>query len=65
MIMIASFASAGIAVLLALAVGGSQMLVISAPGFVIGGFFAFKYARYDKIRAREEEHRRNRKRHKH
>jgi urea transporter len=65
MIMIASLASAGLAVLLALAVGDSEMLIISAPGFAIGGFFAFKYARYDKISAREEEHRRNRRKHKH
>jgi hypothetical protein len=65
MIMIASFASAGLAVLLALSMGESQMLIVSAPGFVVGGFFAFKYARYDKAKAREEEHRRNRRRHRH
>lgn len=65
MIMIVSFASAGLAILLALSAGGSTLLTISAPGVVIGAFFAFKYARYDKIKAREEEHKRSRNRHKH
>lgn len=65
MIMIVSFASAGLAILLALSMGGGQMLIISVPGFVVGGFFAVKYARYDKSRAREEEHRRNRRKHRH
>lgn len=65
MIMIASFASAGLAVLLALATGGGPMLIISGPGFIVGAFFAFKYARYDKVKAREEEYKRNKNRHKH
>ena len=65
MIMIASLASGVLGVLLALAVGGGTMLIISLPGFIVGGFFAFKYSRYDRSRAKEEEHRRNRNRHKH
>jgi uncharacterized membrane protein YoaK (UPF0700 family) len=65
MIMIASLASGILGVLLALFVGGGPMLVISIPGFVVGAFFAFKYARYDKSKAKEEEHRRSRNRHKH
>ena len=66
MIMIASIASGVLGALLALfAVGGGPMLVISLPGFIVGAFFAFKYVRYDKSRAREEEHRRSRNRHKH
>lgn len=66
MLMIASLASGALAVLLALSVGGGSMLIISAPGFVVGAFFAFKYAIYDRSKAKEEEHRRSRNhRHKH
>jgi hypothetical protein len=66
MIMIASLASGFLAVLLALSVDRTgQMLVISLPGFLVGGFFAFKYVMYDKSKAKEEEHKRNRNRHKH
>lgn len=65
MIMIASVASGVLAVLLALFVGGGTMLIIALPGFIVGGFFAIKYATYDKARAREEEHKRSRNRHKH
>ena len=66
MIMIASLASGVLAVLLALAVDRTgQMLIISLPGFIVGGFFAFRYAMFDKSKAKEEEHRRNRNRHKH
>ena len=65
MIMIASIASGILAVLLALFAGGTSMLVISIPGFVVGAFFAFKYARYDKLKEKEEEYRRSRNRHKH
>jgi uncharacterized membrane protein SpoIIM required for sporulation len=65
MIMIASLSSGVLAVLLALSIGGGPMLVISLPGFVVGAFFAFKYATYDKMKAREEEHKRSRNRHKH
>lgn len=65
MLMIASFASGGMAVLLALFVGGGPMMIISLPGFIVGGFFAFKYAMYDKLKAKEEEHKRSRNRHRH
>jgi hypothetical protein len=66
MIMIASFASAILAVLLSLSVDRTgQMLVISGPGFIVGGFFAFKYVMYNKSKAKEEEHKRSRNRHKH
>jgi len=65
MIMIASLASGIFAVLLALFVGGSGMLVISIPGFVVGAFFAFKYATYDRAGAKEEEYKRDRKRRRH
>jgi hypothetical protein len=65
MLMIASLASGGLALLLALSIGGGSMLIISVPGFVVGAFFAFRYATYDRSRARQEEHRRSRDRHKH
>jgi hypothetical protein len=64
MLMIASFASAGLAVLFALSVSPS-MLFISIPGLVVGAFFAFKYAMYDRSKAKQEEHRRSRNRHRH
>jgi Flp pilus assembly protein TadB len=63
MLMIASFSCAVLAVFLSLLVGIS--LVIAIPGFVVGIFFAFRYAMYDRTKAREEEHKRSRKRHKH
>lgn len=63
MFMLASFASGGMAILLAAAAGSSSFLMFSAPGFIIGAFFAYKYAVFDKKKTREEEHRR--KRHKH
>lgn len=62
--MIACLASGVLGVLMSLAVS-ADMLFISIPGFVIGGFFAFKYATYDRSKKREEEHRRSRSRHKH
>jgi hypothetical protein len=65
MLMIASLASGVLAVPLALFVGGGQMLVVAIPGFVVGAFFAFKYATYDKSKRKQEEHRRNRTRRKH
>ena len=46
---------------MAIAVGSRDFLVISAPGFIVGGFFAFKYATFGKKDTREEEHRRNRR----
>jgi Flp pilus assembly protein TadB len=63
MLMIASFSCAVLAVFLSLLVGIS--LVIAIPGFVVGIFFAFRYAMYDRTKAREEEHKRSRKRHEH
>jgi hypothetical protein len=65
MLMIASFASGALAILLALSVGEGSMLLTSIPGFVVGGFFAFRYAMYDRSKAKEEEHKRSRNRHKH
>jgi len=65
MLMIASFASGCMAVLLALLVGGGPMLIISLPGFIVGGFFAFKYSTYDRSKAKEEEYKRSRNRHRH
>ena len=65
MLMIASLASAGMAVLLALLVADRSMLYISAPGFMVGAFFALKYATYDRSKAKEEEHKRSRNRHRH
>ena len=59
--MIISLVSGGLAVLMAIAVGSRDFLVISAPGFVVGGFFAFKYATFGKKDTREEEHRKNRR----
>jgi len=63
MFMLASFASAGLAIVMTLGVGDSSLLLISAPGFIIGAFFAYKYFSYDRNKEKEEEHRR--KRHKH
>ncbi len=65
MLMIASFSSGGLAILLALSVGEGSMLITSIPGFVVGAFFAFRYAVYDRSKAKEEEHKRSRNRHKH
>jgi hypothetical protein len=62
--MIASLASGGLAILLALAVDFSIWFV-SVPGFMIGAFFAFKYVTFDKSRRRAEEHKKSRNRHKH
>lgn len=65
MFMIASFASGGLGVLVALYAGASSLLIISIPGFVVGAFFAFKYAMFDKSKQKEEEHRRSRNKHRH
>jgi hypothetical protein len=65
MLMIASFASGVLAVLLALSIGDRSTLFISIPGFVIGAFFAVRYATFDRSRMKQEEHKRNRNRHKH
>jgi hypothetical protein len=64
MLMIASFSSGVLAILLGLSVGGG-MLIASIPGFAVGAFFAFRYAMFDRSKAKEEEHKRSRNRHKH
>lgn len=63
MLMIASFASGGLALLLSLMAVIS--IVVAIPGFVVGAFFAVRYATFDRSRAKQEEHRRSRDRHKH
>lgn len=63
MFMIASVVSGAMVVLLAAFVGNSSLIMFSAPGFIIGAFFAYKYAVYDRKKAREEEHRRRRNKH--
>lgn len=65
MLMIASFASGVLALLLAFSIGDRSTLLISIPGFVIGAFFALRYATFDRSRLKQEEHKRNRSRHKH
>ncbi|UVS69723.1 hypothetical protein [Nitrososphaera viennensis] len=62
MFMIACFVSGGLAIGLSI-VYGSLFTLYSAPGFIVGAFFAFKYAMFDKNKARQEEHRRRRNRH--
>jgi Flp pilus assembly protein TadB len=64
MVMIGSLTCGILAVFLSLIIGLS--LIIAIPGLVIGAFFAFRYAVYDKSKARKEEERdqkRKRKRH--
>jgi hypothetical protein len=53
MLMIGSLSCGVLAVFLSLLVGIS--LIIAIPGLVIGAFFAFRYAMYDKSKARKEE----------
>jgi hypothetical protein len=65
MLMVASFASGALAILLALYIGSGQMLIIATPGFIVGAFFAFKYATFDRNRRKQEEHKRSRNRHRH
>ena len=60
MVMIGSLSCGVLAVLLWLMIGLS--LIIAIPGLVIGAFFAFKYAMYDKSKARKEEEEREQKR---
>ncbi len=66
MVMIGSLGCGLLAVFLSLMIGLS--LIIAIPGLVIGAFFAFKYAVYDKSNSRKEEEReqkRKRKRRNH
>jgi Flp pilus assembly protein TadB len=67
MVMLGSLTCGVLAVFLSLMIGVS--LIIAVPGLIIGGFFAFRYALYDKSKARrekeeeeEENQRRKRKR---
>jgi H+/gluconate symporter-like permease len=53
MLMIGSLSCGVLAVFLSLLIGIS--LIIAMPGLVIGAFFAFKYAMYDKSKTRKEE----------
>jgi Flp pilus assembly protein TadB len=55
MIMIGSLSCGVLAVFLSLMIGLS--LIVAIPGLVIGAFFAFRYAMYDKSKARKEEER--------
>jgi hypothetical protein len=52
-VMIGSLSCGVLAVFLSLMIGLS--LIIAIPGLVIGAFFAFKYAMYDKSKAGKEE----------
>jgi Flp pilus assembly protein TadB len=60
MVMIGSLTCGILAVFLSLIIGLS--LIIAIPGLVIGAFFAFRYAMYDKSKARKEEEERDQKR---
>jgi hypothetical protein len=60
MVMIGSLTCGILAVLLSLIIGLS--FIIAIPGLVIGAFFAFRYAMYDKSKARKEEEERDQKR---
>jgi Flp pilus assembly protein TadB len=60
MVMIGSLTCGILAVLLSLIIGLS--FIIAIPGLVIGAFFGFRYAMYDKSKARKEEEERDQKR---
>jgi H+/gluconate symporter-like permease len=60
MVMIGSLSCGVLAVFLSLTIGLS--LIIAIPGLVIGAFFAFRYAIYDKSKAGKEEEEREQKR---
>lgn len=55
MVMIGSLSCGVLAVFLSLMIGLS--LIVAIPGLVIGAFFAFRYAMYDRSKARKEEER--------
>jgi 4-hydroxybenzoate polyprenyltransferase len=55
MVMIGSLSCGVLAVFLSLMIG--LTLIVAIPGLVIGAFFAFRYAMYDKSKARKEEER--------
>jgi hypothetical protein len=58
--MIGSLSCGVLAVFLSLMIGLS--LIIAIPGLVIGAFFAFKYAMYDKSKAGKKDEEREQKR---
>jgi fatty acid desaturase len=60
MVMIGSLACGLLALFLSLMIGLS--LIIAIPGLVIGAFFAFRYATYNKSKGGEEEEEREQKR---
>jgi 4-hydroxybenzoate polyprenyltransferase len=60
MVMIGSLSCGVLAVFLSLMIGLS--LIVAIPGLVVGAFFAFRYAMYDKSKARKEEEEREQKR---
>jgi Flp pilus assembly protein TadB len=60
MVMIGSLTCGVLAVFLSLMIGIS--LIIAMPGLIIGVFFAFRYALYDKSKARKEKEKENQKR---
>ena len=64
MVMIGSLSCGIFAIFLWLLLGVS--LIIAVPGLIIGAFFAFRYATYDRSKApkqeEEEEDRKNRRR---
>ena len=63
MVMIGSLSCGILAIFLSLLLGVS--LIIAMPGLIIGAFFAFRYAMYDRSKAstqEEEEDRKNRSR---
>jgi uncharacterized membrane protein len=60
MVMIGSLTCGILAVFLSLIIG--LPFIIAIPGLVIGAFFAFRYAMYDKSKARKEEEERDQRR---
>ena len=63
MVMIGSLSCGILAIFLSLLLGVS--LIIAMPGLIIGAFFAFRYAMYDRSKAskqKEEEDRNTRRR---
>jgi hypothetical protein len=59
MLMVGSISCGILAVLLSFLMGIS--LLIAMPGLIIGAFFAFRYAMYDKTKATKEQQGRDRK----
>lgn len=62
-VMIGSLSCGILAIFLSLLLGVS--LIIAMPGLIIGAFFAFRYAKYDRSKAskqEEEQDRKNRRR---